>query len=100
MVLNTFGFTSIAPQSEHSTIPIVIYNHLKARFKNIIVFFDYDEGGLKGAEKLKEKYGMKTIFIPKHYLELYGIKDISDFRKEMGENKTKELLNEMFYENT
>jgi len=71
---------------------------MKARFKEIIIFFDYDEGGVKGAEKLSERHNIKYKFISKHYLDLYSIKDISDFRKEMGEDETIQLLKELFNE--
>ena len=71
-------------------------DEMKARFKNIIIFFDYDEGGEKGAKKLSKKYNIPYKFISKHYLDLYSIKDISDFRKEMGEQETIKLLKELF----
>jgi DNA primase len=97
-VLRKFGYNSVSPQSETATIPRVVFEHLQSRFKEIVIFFDYDEGGILGATKLSEKYGINKVFIPKHYLDLYGIKDISDFRKEMSKNKTKELLKELFDE--
>ena len=96
MVLYKYGYSAIAAQSEQSAIPPVIIEHLKQRFDKIVVFYDYDDGGVKGAEKLANKYELDTIFIPKHYLDLYEIKDISDFAKEMGEKKTKQLLKELF----
>ena len=98
MVLYKHGYTSVAPQSENSIIPTVLMEHLKTRFKEIIVFFDYDEGGIKGAEALCKKHDLKKLFISKHYLEIYGIKDISDFAKEMSKEKTIELLKELFDE--
>lgn len=98
MVLYKHGYTSIAPQSENSIIPKRIMDHLKTRFENIIVFYDYDNGGIKGAEDLCRKHNLKKVFIPKHFLEIYGIKDISDFAREMSETKTIELLKELFDE--
>ena len=96
MVLYKHGYNSVAPQSENSIIPTVLMEHLKTRFKKIIVFFDYDEGGVKGAESLCKKHDLEKLFISKHYLEIYGIKDISDFAKEMSKEKTIELLKELF----
>lgn len=96
MVLYANGYTSIAPQSENSTIPKIIMDHLKARFTKIVVFFDYDDGGIAGADKLCNKYNLEKIFIPKLYLDMYSVKDISDFRKDMGEKKTKQILKELF----
>ena len=98
MVLSELGYASIAPQSEHASIPTSIMKEMKARFKNIVIFFDYDEGGVKGAEKLSEKHDIPYKFISKHYLDLYDIKDISDFRKEMGEEETINLLKDLFNE--
>lgn len=97
MVLSAFNIISIAPQSETSTIPKEVVYELKKRFKRIIILYDYDEGGIKGAEALSEKYGFEIIFIPKHYLDVFGVKDISDFRKEFGEKKTEELLKEILW---
>jgi len=96
MVLYKYGYTSVAPQSENSTIPKAVMDNLKSRFDDIIIFFDYDEGGIRGAESLRKKFDLDKTFIPKHYLDIYGIKDISDFAKEMSEDKTIELLKELF----
>jgi len=96
MVLYKYGYTSVAPQSENATIPKSMMDHFQSRFKDIIVFFDYDDGGIKGATSLCNKFNLNKTFIPKHYLDIYGIKDISDFAKEMSEEKTIELLKELF----
>jgi len=98
MTLHSLGYTSVAPQSEQSTIPKKIMDNLKQRFKKIVIFFDYDDGGVEGAKKLSKRYNLKSVFIPKHYLEIYKVKDISDFRKEMSKEKTIELLKELFKE--
>ena len=98
MVLFKHGYSSISPSSENTTIPKPLMDNFKKRFKNIIVFYDYDEGGVKGAEALCAKFNLNKVFIPKHYLDIYGIKDISDFAKEMSEEKTIELLKELFDE--
>lgn len=98
MVLHEFGYDSIAPQSEVSTIPKKIMENLTERFEEIVIFFDYDEGGIKGANKLAEKYNIKTIFLPKHYIDIYNIKDISDFVKEFGYNEAIKLLKNLFKE--
>ena len=95
MVLSQFNVPAIAPQSELSMIPRKVVYELKKRFKRIVVMFDYDNGGIKGAEALKSKYDLEVQFIPKHYIDLYQSKDISDFMKTFGKEKTKELLNEM-----
>lgn len=99
MVLYELGYNSISPQSELSGIPKIIIDHLKLRFKDIIIMFDYDEGGIQGAKKLAEKYSIPYIFIPKHYYDLYNIKDISDFIKEFGKETTLNMIKELLNEN-
>lgn len=98
MVLYELGYHAIAPQSELSSIPKIIMDHLKLRFKDIIIIFDYDEGGIQGAKKLSEKYSIPYKFIPKHYYDLYQIKDISDFIKEFGKESTLKMLKELLDE--
>ena len=98
MVFHELGYNAIAPQSELSSIPKVIMDHLKLRFKNIILLFDYDDSGIQGAKKLSEKYSIPYKFIPKHYLDLYHIKDISDFIKEFDKDTTLEMLKELLDE--
>lgn len=95
MSLYELGYNAIAPQSEQSVIPVSIMKNLQDRFKRIVVLYDNDEGGKTGAKKLNNKYNIKTLFIPQHYIELYRIKDISDCIKEMGMNKTKEILRKL-----
>jgi hypothetical protein len=99
MVLYELGYNAIAPQSENSSIPKVIIDHLKLRFKKIIILFDYDDGGIQGSQKLSEKYSIPYKFIPKHYLDLYLIKDVSDFIKEFGKEQTLVMLKELLDEN-
>jgi len=100
MVLYELGYNAIAPQSENSSIPKVIMDHLKLRFKNLLVIFDYDEGGIQGSKKLSEKYTIPHTFIPKHYLDLYLIKDISDFIKEFQKEQTLTMIKELLDDNT
>lgn len=95
MVLKRFNILSIAPHSEVSLLPESVLNEAQNRFKHILVLFDNDDAGRKGANELKEKYNLETIEIPRHYLDIYGVKDISDFIREFGEEKTKELIKEM-----
>ena len=95
MVLSQFKLPSIAPPGETTIIPQSVLNDLKKRFKRIVVLYDYDEAGLLGAKKMQTEYSLETIFIPKHYLDLYNIKDISDYIKEFGIDKTKALLKEL-----
>jgi 5S rRNA maturation endonuclease (ribonuclease M5) len=95
MVLKTFGYYAIAPSCETANIPDKIIKEITKHFQRIIVLYDYDDTGTNGAKRLKEKYNFEIVFIPLDYYKLYNTKDISDYRKEFGEKKTKELLKEM-----
>lgn len=90
MVLWELGYLAVAPQGETAIIAPQVIEELKERFKYIVVFFDNDEAGHKGAEKLVIQVD-EAIFIPEHL----GIKDISDFSKEKGVEEAKRLLFEL-----
>jgi hypothetical protein len=89
MVLDLLGYNAIAPQSESMGIPSDIINLLKKRFKRIIIFYDNDEAGRKGKNKIVYKYGFDFIEIP------CEIKDISDYIKEKGKQSALELVNKL-----
>lgn len=95
MVLRKLGYYSISPSSETSLIPKTVIDECLKRFKKIIVLYDYDESGLKGAQKMKDKYGFENVVIPQHYFELYNVKDVSDFIKDFGKVKTKKILKQI-----
>lgn len=93
MTLYSLGITAIAPPSESSFLPLGYYNKQKERFKKIVLFFDNDQTGIKKAKKFSEEYNLPYIYIPEG-----EEKDISDYRKIHGEEKTKELINKLLYE--
>lgn len=90
MVLHKLGVQAIAPQGENHSIPEKIMSILKDRYTNIVVFYDNDKAGQTGANKIANKYELKTIFIPED-----KPKDISDYTKEYGLDNSKELLNNL-----
>jgi 5S rRNA maturation endonuclease (ribonuclease M5) len=87
IVLYKLGYQAVAPQGENHSIPEKIMKELKSRFTNIIVFYDNDKAGVAGATKITNKFELKTIFIPEDCP-----KDISDYTKEYGLDKSKELI--------
>lgn len=97
MVLSLFNIPSIAPQGENAPIPEKAVYELKKRFKRLVLLYDYDEAGEKGAKDINKQFDIDYVFIPKHY-SLADVKDISDHVKEFGVNETKELIKELFYE--
>lgn len=91
MVLDELGYNAIAPQGEGIDIPDKIMDFLIASFTNIYILYDTDEAGFKYANKLGNKYNLKTIFID----EKYKTKDISDFIRKYGIDNTIELLHKL-----
>lgn len=90
MCLDGFGISAIAPNSETLFMSEEQYEDLQRRFKKIIVFYDNDKAGMVGMQKIRKKFGCQCIMIPKSY----GVKDISDFYKKYGRDKTLQLINE------
>ena len=89
MLFYELGVTAIAPNSENIFITENQYNRLKERFKHIIVFYDNDLPGIQGLQRIKHQYpDIKVAFIPRKY----NAKDISDFYKTYGKEKTQKLI--------
>jgi DNA primase len=92
MVLHDFGINAVAPCSEVLFLSKKQLEKLQQRFQKIIVFYDNDLPGIRNMRKIKKEYpNLKFFFIPRQY----GAKDISDFVKKYGKNKTKTLINEV-----
>lgn len=88
MCLYSLGIPAIAPNSETLFIPDALYVELKNRFKNIVVLYDNDLAGIANMRKIRDKYKVKCLWIPRSY----EAKDISDFHKKYGRKKTLELI--------
>ena len=88
MCLYALGYNAIAPNSENIFLTENQYKKLKEKFKNIVLFYDNDLAGISNMNKIRKKYDIKCLWIPRHY----KCKDISDFYKEYGEIETKKLL--------
>jgi len=84
MVLRSLGLDAVAPKAETQVIPEFIQEKLKLLYKHIIVMFDDDPAGHKGASK----YTFPNIWVPKEH----DVKDIADYIKKYGEQATKQLL--------
>lgn len=88
MCLYEMKITAIAPTSEENFLPEQYLLKQKKRFKNIILFLDQDETGVKRSKILSEKWNIPYILIP----EEYGIKDISDYVHIKGFDAGKKLM--------
>lgn len=59
-----YNLISVAPKSESTIIPELIIEHLKLRFKTIIIYLNNDEPGIKASKQYEEKYNLKWIVNP------------------------------------
>ena len=84
------GFSAIAPNSESIFITEERYKELKSRFKRIILIYDNDLAGIASMNKIRKKFpDIEYTFIPRRF----KCKDISDFAKKYGIDKTKDKIN-------
>lgn len=85
MCLRSLGIIAIAPNSENLFVSDELLEQLKTRFKHIVVFYDNDLPGISNMCNIKKKHPELLYFFIKR---LYGAKDISDFYKLYGRDKT------------
>lgn len=91
MCLYEFGIPACAPCSETLFVSNIILDDLKKRFKHIVVFYDTDSAGLSNMIKIRKQHPeLRYVFIPR----MYKSKDISDFYKDHGKEKTKKLIDD------
>lgn len=89
MCLYSLGITAIAPNSETQQVDSKLLESLKERFKYIVYFYDNDLPGIKGMNKIRKLYPELIYYwIPRKY----DAKDISDFYKKYGRDKTLKFI--------
>ena len=88
MCLYSFGIPAIAASSETTFIPDKMYEELKERFTHIVLLYDNDLTGIRFTNKIRKQYKLNAVIIPRKY----EAKDISDFYRKYGREKTKELI--------
>lgn len=91
MCLYKLGVPAISLQGEANKLEYEFLEKLRKRFTSIYVLYDNDTTGRKGANRLKESYGLSTLFIP----EESGSKDISEFTMNYSLESAKDLLSEL-----
>jgi hypothetical protein len=91
MCLYSMGIPACAPQSETQFISDTILEDLKQRFERIVLLFDSDLTGVHYTNVLRKKY---DYLIPCIIPRRYGAKDISDFHKKYGRERTIEFIKE------
>lgn len=80
LIFNLLGYWAIAPNNEGAYIPDEVMEKLKKRFKHIFVWFDNDEGGIKGAKTFSERFNLQMTHNPSDepkdpsdYVEKYNL---------------------------
>ncbi len=94
MVLDQMQIPAISMQSE-TTMPYSrIIDPLKQRFKCIYSLYDFDRAGITGAMKMRRKYEIEPLFLTNGRFGSHNFmaKDISDFIRDHGIEKTEKLL--------
>jgi hypothetical protein len=87
MTFQSLGVNATAVRSENTPVSENAFNLLKNRFENIYVWFDADEAGIIGANKIAKKYGIPSI----NHDKKLG-KDPSEILKNHGKEKLIELI--------
>lgn len=90
MCLYSMGIIAVAPCSENLFVTESQFEKLKKRFKHIVVLYDNDLPGIHNMNKIRKSFPIKCFWIPRKY----RAKDISDFYKKFGRERTLELINE------
>lgn len=85
------GYNCCSLASETVHLSETQYNNLIGRFDNIISFYDNDETGYKYSQYNLDNWNIFRIFVP----EKSGCKDITDFYKKFGKEKSIKLLKEL-----
>lgn len=98
VILRACGFYAVAPSNENVFIPEHIFEDLKSRFKNVIIFYDNDfdkdqNWGILFAKKHSERYDIPYIVLPDN-----TEKDPSDFSKSFGRTKLTYTIKERLIE--
>lgn len=88
MTLYSLGITAIAPNSENLFLTNSQYSKLVTRFKRIIILYDNDLAGISNMNKIRKKFKVDCVWIPRKY----KAKDISDFYKLYGRESTLKLI--------
>ena len=88
MCLHDLGYKNvIAPQTENYIHKPHIIDILKSRFKEIYIFYDYDDAGINASNRIKDMYNLKQLFTMDNKL-----KDPSDFYRAKGGELLKQLI--------
>lgn len=85
MCLHSLGYQAVAPQSENTRTQYELMRKLVSHYKKVLILFDNDEAGMRGAANLGDYLTSKCIYVP-------DVKDISDYMVKYGRENTLNLL--------
>ena len=86
MFFYVMGISAVAPQTENTILSQSQYDELSTRFDEIIVIYDFDLAGVKGANKMKKAYGIVPKFFTNGRFNTPIIKgkDVTDISRNIG----------------
>lgn len=96
LCLRMMDINAVSLQGEHNKLDNETFHKLSKRFDRIVVMYDNDEPGQKGANYLVKTYNLKSVIIP---IES-GCKDISDYVKKFGLEEGKKLMDKLINNGT
>lgn len=85
MLYRRFEINAVAPHSESLSNWKDKIELLQRRFKKLVINFDNDEPGIRATNKILEYIKLDVFYLPEE-------KDISDYYKKFGYDKTKEII--------
>jgi 5S rRNA maturation endonuclease (ribonuclease M5) len=88
MLYRRFEINAVAPHSEALSNWKDKIELLKKRFKKVIINFDNDRAGIEATNKVLKEFDLDHFYIPDE-------KDLSDYYKKFGFEKTKQLLEQL-----
>jgi hypothetical protein len=89
MTLYSLGYEAVAPQSENVKLDKALMDDLLFAYSHIVVFYDNDNAGKKGATKIIEEFKSKKI---RKIFTSSTYKDVSDYMNAYGTSLTEELI--------
>ena len=85
MVYRKYSINAVAPHSESLSNWKDKIEILQKRFNKVIINFDNDDAGIKATNKVLTEFNLESFYLPDE-------KDISDYYKKFGYDKTKEII--------
>lgn len=84
LTLTSLGYDAISLNSETATIPQTLTENLFDAYKNIVIFYDNDETGIRRSaqiwNELKDRFNVSIYTLP-DTIDGVGVKDVSDYMK-------------------